>query len=584
MNKKIELNGSKFPQFERGFIESPEIFAVFGKGSVGGKGSGLIFVNELLKQKIDHNKYPGIEIGVPKFGVIASDFFDSFMERNNLYEIALSGYSDEIIAGKFIEASLPVEIIGDLREVAEKLHKPLSIRSSSMLEDSKDEPFAGIYATKMIPNNQTSPDERFHKLIDAIKFIYASTFFKAAKDYFSGIESKIENEKMSVIIQDVAGFKHGQRFYPNFSGVARSYNFYPLGKAKPEDGVVSLALGLGKTIVDGGVSWNYSPKFPKKSYPFAGVDDILNNTQTKFWAITLDRIPEYDPVNEIEFLVNPNLSEAEDDCTLNYIASTYNVDSQKINMGIGFPGPRVLNFSQLLCLNEFKFNDLLNELLSVCEEMLENPVEIEFAVNINTENKKAYFSCLQVRPMVVSHEKVEITDKEFSSDRNIISSNKVLGNGTNKTIKNIVFVKPDSFDKKYSSNIPKEIEIINKELLTKKEPYLLIGFGRWGSSDPWLGIPINWGQISGAKVIVESTLPGMNVELSQGSHFFHNLTSFTVLYFSLHHELDNKIDYGWINKNSVVRDLQFVKHVKLNSSLTVKVDGTSGKGIILRNN
>ncbi len=583
MSNKIDFESNKFPQFERSFIESPEIFAVFGKGSIGGKGSGLAFVNELIKEKIDHQNYPNIEIGVPKFGVIASEHFDAFMKRNDLYDIALSDASDEVIADKFIEASLPVEIIGDLRSIADKLKKPLSIRSSSMLEDSKDEPFAGIYATKMIPNNQTSPDDRFHKLIDAIKFIYASTFFKAAKDYFNGIESKIENEKMSVIIQDVAGLRHGLRFYPNISGVARSYNFYPMSNAKSKDGIVSLALGLGKTIVDGGITWNYSPSFPKKSSPFAGVDDILKNTQTKFWAVNLDRIPEYDPVNEIEFLTNLNLSDAEEDGTLNYVASTYNIDSQRINMGIGSPGPRVLNFSQLLHLNEFKFNHFLKELLFICEDALENPVEIEFAVNILHEEHKAYFSCLQVRPMVVSDEKVEITNEEFSSSKNVVSSNKVLGNGTNESIRNIVFLKPDTFDKKYSTKITKEIETVNRELLAKKEPYLLIGFGRWGSSDPWLGIPVNWGQISGAKVIVESTLPDMNVELSQGSHFFHNLTSFKVLYFSLHHEIDNKIDYEWINSNTTVTDLQFVKHVKLNSNLTIKVDGTSGMGIILRN-
>ncbi|MFC2134807.1 PEP/pyruvate-binding domain-containing protein [Bacteroidota bacterium] len=579
-NDSTEILKNGFPQFDRKFFESTEDFTSIGKGSLGGKASGLAFIKKIIKEQIDSEKYPSIDINIPRMMVIRTDYFDKFMKRNNLYEIAYSDASDTRIVNAFLKADLPTEIVGDLRALIEKVNTPIAVRSSSLLEDAKFEPFAGIYETKMIPNNQASPDTRQHKLFEAIKYVYASTFFKAAKDYMKATNNSIQDEKMSVIIQEVVGHKYGERYYPNFSGVARSFNYYPTGKGKPEDGVIDLALGLGKTIVEGGVSWTYCPKYPKSVPPFADPEDMLKNTQTKFWTINMGPIKNYDPTKETEYLIQPALQDAEEDKSLKYIASTYDTESERIIMGIGKKGTRVLNFSQLLILNEFKFNDLIKHLLKVCEESLNNPVEIEFAATFDYIKSRMRFGFLQVRPMVVSSEIVEISDEEMEAVDVLISSNKVLGNGNIDNLIDVVYVKPEIFDKKNTEKIAEEVEEINNKLQDEKTKYVLIGFGRWGSSDPWLGIPVGWGQISNAKVIVESTLPEINVELSQGSHFFHNLTSFQVSYISVRYDDNNKIDWDWLNKQKVINDMKFVKHIKLKSPLRIKIDGRTGRGVI----
>ncbi|MBI5731273.1 MAG: hypothetical protein HY963_09060 [Ignavibacteriales bacterium] len=574
-------NDNKFlPRFDRNFFESCEYFSWISEGSFGGKASGLVLANKIIREKFDSNNFPQVELSIPRMVVLRTEIFDCFMERNNLFEIAYSDQSDDNIILAFLQADLPTEILGDLRSLIESVHIPLAIRSSSMLEDAKYEPFAGIYATKMIPNHQPSTDTRFLKLTEAIKFVFASTFFKASKDYFKASSHKIQDEKMAVIIQEVVGNKYDVRFYPNFSGVARSYNFYPTGRAKPENGLVNLALGLGKTIVDGGIVWSYSPAFPKAVTPFADPSDILRNTQTKFWAVNMNPVIEYDPTKETEYLIQPDLSEADYDDTLKYIASTYDASSQRIVMGTGNSGPRVINFLQLLSMNEFKFNDLIKKLLKVYEQALGTPVEIEFAATISNEPIKLRFGFLQVRPMVVSDETIDLDESEMYGDDVLIASDRVMGNGFVDNIFDIVFVKPETFDKKDTVKIAAEIDSINKELVNGNTKYLLIGFGRWGSSDPWLGVPIDWGQIAGVKAIVESTLFGINIELSQGSHFFHNLTSFNVSYFSITFDGDFKIDWSWLNKQTVVNEKDFVKHVKLHKPLKIKVDGRKSIGVI----
>ncbi|MEW6703145.1 MAG: hypothetical protein AB1298_10575, partial [Bacteroidota bacterium] len=345
-------------------------------------------------------------------------------------------------------------------------------------------------------------------------------------------------------------------------------------------GVVNLALGLGKTIVDGGLVWSYSPAFPKSVPPFADPAEMLKSTQTNFWAVNMSRFIEYDPTKETEYICKLNLSEADYDDTLKYIASTYDASSQRIVMGTVSAGPRILNFSRLLTMNEFRFNDLVKKLLNVCEESLESPVEIEFAATISEETHKLRFGFLQVRPMTVSDETIELEEKEMFGSDVLAASDRVMGNGIIENIFDVVFVKPDTFDKKNTQKISYEIDSINKELMKANTPYLLIGFGRWGSSDPWLGIPVEWGQIAGAKVIVESTLFGINVELSQGSHFFHNLTSFNVSYFSITFDGMFKIDWDWLEIQQIIRETNFVKHVKLYRSLKIKVDGRKSRGVI----
>lgn len=567
-------------KFDRDEIERDKNFSYIGEGSFGGKANGLIFIRDRLEENFSPTEFPDIRLNIPRMIVLRTDVFDAFMQRNNLFDIAFSEGEDGHIASEFMRADLPAEILGDLRFIIEKIHLPLAVRSSSMLEDAKYEPFAGIYATKMIANNQPEPDERFRKLIEAIKFVYASTYFKVSKDYFRASSHRIENEKMAVIIQEVVGESHVGRFYPNISGVARSYNFYPFGRAVPEDGVVNLALGLGKTIVDGGKVWWYSPEYPNSVPPYANPGDLLKNSQLKFWAVNMSPIVDYDPIEETEHLCHCELNDADYDGTLNFLASTYDISSRRFVMGAGINGPRLINFSRLLTMNEFKFNDFIKKLMAVCSETYDGPVEIEFAATINGKDHKMRFAFLQVRPMTVSAEHVEVYRDEMKGNSILVASDRVLGNGLIDGVKDIVYVMPEKFDKHDTLKIVREIESINRKLVKNKLPYLLIGFGRWGSSDPWLGIPVEWSQISGAKAVVESTLFDINVEPSQGSHFFHNLTSFNVSYFSITFDGEFKIDWDWLEQHSPVEQMEFIRHIKLEQPLIIKIDGKKGRGVI----
>jgi hypothetical protein len=571
-------NKHNIPRFSEKFFDSGEPITCLGSGEFGGKANGLVFINELIKSKFGSEEFPDIKVNVPTMTVIPTDVFDEFMRKNDLYKIADSGLPDDRIALTFQKADLPFGILGDLRTIISKVKSPLAIRSSSMLEDAINEPFAGIYSTKMTPNNQSEIDTRFSKLVEAIKLVYASVYFKSARDYMAATSHKIEEEKMAVIIQEIVGQRQGDRYYPEVSGVARSYNFYPFGNAKPENGVVNLAFGLGKTIVDGGISWVFSPALPKESPPYGSIGELLKQTQTEFWNVNMGKPPAYDPINETEFMNRENIVTAEPDDNLRFVASTYVADSGRISIGVGSPGPRVINFAYLLVLNVIPLNNLIKTLLSLCEEALNTPVEIEFAVTFNPTR----FGFLQVRPMVVSSDEVTVIDDDMTGDNIMIASKNVLGNGINNKIEDIVYVNPEIFEAKFTPQIAEELERINKDLVNLHRPYLLIGFGRWGSSDPWLGIPVNWGQVSGAKVIVETALENLNVEFSQGSHFFHNLTSFNVSYFSVKISDPYKIDWEWLSKQHLEKETKFVRHVSLATPLKVKVDGRSGRGAIYK--
>jgi len=569
------------PRFDRDFLGSGERFTRIGNGPLGGKAEGLVFIDEFLASGLKPADFPGIEIGIPRLSVIATDLFDIFVERNGLREIARSDESDRQIAHAFQRAELPVELVGDLRALAEGIHQPLAIRSSSLLEDALYQPFAGVYSTKMIPNNQLDPDTRFRKLVEAIKFVYASTFFRRARSYIRATGHSPEEEKMAVIVQEVVGLRHGIRFYPDVSGVARSFNFYPAGRTRPEEGVVNLALGLGKTIVDGGVAWTYSPAHPQAPPPYNSVNDLLKQTQVEFWAVNMGPPPPYDPVNETEYLLNPSITEAEQDGTLRHIASTYLAESDRLTIGTGPPGPRLLNFAPLLTVEEWPINSLILALLRTAESALGEKVEIEFAMTLpERRGEPVRFGFLQTRPMVVSDQTVTIAPWETKGEGVLAVSRRAMGNGSEAVIRDIVYVKPDGFDPMRTREIAAELETLNRELLEAGRPYLLIGFGRWGSSDPSLGIPVEWGQIAGARTVVESTLPSMNVEPSQGAHFFHNISSFRVAYFTVGHEEGPGIDWAWLGSQRAVADRRFIRHVRLDAPLLVKVDGRSSLGVI----
>ncbi len=457
------------------------------------------------------------------------------------------------------------------------------MRSSSLLEDDLDHPFAGVYGTKMVPNNEIEEDARFNRLVEAVKFVYATTFFAESKDYLRSIGVQLGEERMAVIVQEVVGQRAGDRFYPCVSGVARSHNYYPTGHAKAEDGVVTLALGLGKTIVDGGLSWSYSPAYPKAPPPFNDLGELLKNTQTLYWAVHMGDPPPHDPIRETEHLVQPDLGEAEADGALRYLVSTYDPGSDRLNPGLDIRGPRALTFAPLLGSRLLPFNDLLKRLLELSEDALSAPVEIEFAINLDRQDAlPARVGFLQVRPMMVGGEHIDVAENDLFADDVVLASENVLGNGHRSDLEDVVFIRPDAFEPAETPAIAKELEGINRRLIADGRRYLLIGFGRWGTSDSGLGIPVAWGQISGARAIVEATLPDVQPDLSQGSHFFHNLLSFRVLYLSVEHHGPHRIDWDWLGRQPVVQSTAHTTHVRLPKPLEVRVDGAGGRGVIRR--
>ncbi len=568
-------------RFDRKFFDGKDRFTCIGSGEVGGKASGLLRIHDVLRARLGRDEFRPFRVDIPTLTVVATDVFDAFLERNSLRDLALSDLDDDRIAEAFQKGAFPAEYIGDLRALIEQIHTPLAIRSSSMLEDAMYRPFAGVYATKMVPNNQLDPDSRFRRLMEAIRFVWASTFFSGARNYLRATDHSIGEEKMAVIIQEVVGRRHGDRFYPHISGVARSYGFYRSGHARPEDGVVNLALGLGKTIVDGGAAWSYSPAYPRAAPPFGSVRELIKQVQLDFWTVNMGRPPAYDPIRETEYLLKAGITDAEEDGTLPWLASTYDAASDRLFPGVGSPGARVINFAPLLVHDGMPLNALVRRLLGVCEDELGEKVEIEFAAALGREgDDPSDFGFLQVRPMVVSEDFVEVTPQELDEAGVLIASDSVMGNGVVSGVRDIVYVRPGSFEARLTGTIAAQVARRNDALLGEGRPYLLIGFGRWGSSDPWLGIRVDWGQICGAKVIVEATLPTMNVDLSEGSHFFHNISSFGVSYFCVRHEGRRRIDWEWLDMQPAVAETDLVRHIRLDHPLTIKVDGRTGRGVV----
>ena len=426
----ILLQPSAIIPFDRHFFTGQEKFTSIGRGSLGGKAHGLALMRDILESRLAPAFRPDIEVSIPTLTVIATEFFDLFMKENNLHEAAYSGLRDDVIAGAFQKADLPAPLVGDLRALIAQVQSPLAIRSSSLLEDAMFEPFASVYATKMIPNNQLDTDARFRKLCEAVKFIYASTFFREAKNYIQATRHTAADEKMAVIIQEVVGARHGLRFYPHISGVARSYNFYPLGNATPADGVIDLALGLGKTIVDDGVAWSYSPAYPQANPPYNTLEDFLGQTQSEFWAVNMGWPLEFNPIKETEYMMKFGLDEAEKDGALQFIASTYRAQDDKIVYGIAEKGPRVIDFAPILKFDLIPLSRMLRALLKICEETLEKMVEVEFAMTLDDRRgRPARFGFLQVRPMVVSEAAVDLRPEELSGRNVLAASEAALGNG-----------------------------------------------------------------------------------------------------------------------------------------------------------
>lgn len=567
--------------FKKETFDPTVSFARIGGGSLGGKARGLGFVNLLINNQRIRNWFEAVHIYVPPAVVIGTDIFDQFLADNDLHTFALNCTNDHEITRRFIEARrFPPEVVSALSDFLELMPVPLAVRSSSLLEDSQYHPFAGVYETYMIPNNHLFFQERLNELIDTIKRVYASTFYQSAKEYIRVTTYRLEEEKMAIIVQKMMGTLHGSRFYPDFSGVAKSHNYYPIFPQKSDDGIVSVALGLGKTIVDGDNTVRFCPKYPRQLLQFSSVGETLENSQDGFYSLEMDREPIGADETHDVLLVKHRIEEAEQDGTLRYVGSTYSSENDAIYDGLGRRGQRVITFAPILKDRIFPLAAIIELLLNVATSGMGAPVEMEFAVNLSGQQAAREFAVLQVRPMVLARESQVLEVEDVDQSELICRSDSVLGNGVKQDIFDIVMVDVERFDRSRSQDVAAEIGLLNEKLLAEKRPYLLIGVGRWGTMDPWLGIPVRYDQINGARVIIETGLKDIAVHPSQGSHFFQNITSFMVGYFTV--GTTGFLDWSWIRQQTAEEEMQYIKHLHFTNPLIVKMNGHSNKGIILK--
>ena len=557
-------------------------FARIGDGSLGGKGRGLAFIGAMVK------RYPKLEsdnfaVNIPKTVVICTDIFDEFMETNELYPVALGDADDETILRYFLRASLPSRLIEDLMAFFDVVKSPIAVRSSSLLEDSHYQPFAGIYSTYMVPKIEEKYD-MLRTVSDAIKAVYASVFYKDSKAYMTATSNLIDQEKMAIVLQEVVGSRYNDHFYPTMSGVARSLNFYPIGNEKAEDGIANIALGLGKYIVDGGQTLRFSPRHPHSILQMSTMDFALRETQTRFYALDLKNMAEAFSVDDAFNLVKLGLKEADAEGSLKYIVSTYDPYDQIIRDGYYPGGRKILSFVNILQHDVFPLADTLDQILRIGQQEMGRPVEIEFAVNMDpSDHTRATFYLLQIRPIV---DNKEIMDEDLSLVKNeetILSSTSVLGHGIVGDVQDIIYVKTGAFNSSNNQLIAYEIEKMNRSFTDQEKGYVLVGPGRWGSSDSWLGIPVKWPHISNARVIVECGLENYRVDPSQGTHFFQNLTSFGVGYFTVNpFKGDGWFDEAFLNAQPAVEETEYLRHVRFEAPITIKMDGKKSLGVVLK--
>ena len=577
--------------FDRGKFDRYAHFARIGDGSLGGKGRGLAFLDNIIKTHPEFNLFPGVTVRIPKTVVLCTDVFDQFMEHNNLYPIALSNAPDEDILARFLQAQLPDSYIADFFTFFEATTGPIAIRSSSLLEDSHYQPFAGIYSTYMIPRLDDK-QEMLHMLAAAIKSVYASVFYHDSKAYMTATSNVIDQEKMAVILQEVVGKDYGSRYYPTISGVLRSLNYYPIGEEKAEDGIASLALGLGKYIVDGGQTLRVSPYHPDQVLQMSDMEIALRDTQTRFYALDMKHVGTDFKVDDGFNIMKLRVKEAYNDGALNYIASTYDPDDQVIREGLYDYGRKIISFDGVLKQGVFPLPELMQMSMKYGSHAMRRPVEIEFACNVNAD-RTGDFCLLQIRPIVdTKQELVEDVAAVPDSDC-LLRSHNSLGHGIYDDVTDVVYVKfDDNFSAVNNPQIAADIEKINRSFLDSGRQYILIGPGRWGSSDYWLGVPVKWPAISAARVIVEVALPGYRVDPSQGTHFFQNLTSFGVGYFTITlkdgvaagHGTDGMLRKDILDAMPAVSETPYVRHVRFPHPLKIMMDGRKQEGAVRRNN
>jgi CheY-like chemotaxis protein len=575
-----DFRADTFKPSESGFLR-------IGSGSLGGKARGLAFVRHLLRKSRIARRFPGVRISVPPAVVLATDVFDQFVAENNLLDFALHCEDDAEIQRKFLAAPLSASLNNDLKSFLAQVNHPLAVRSSSLLEDSQYQPFTGVYETFMLGNQQADPqvgpEDRLAALSEAIRRVYASTFSRHAKAYVRATPYRLEEEKMAVILQQVVGTPHGQRFYPDFSGVVRSRNYYPVPPMTFEDGIAAVALGLGRAVVDGGKCLTFCPRYPQNLVQFSSVEDILTNSQTEFWALELHGSPEGRPGHWHERRFS--LDAAESDGTLRAVASTYSRDNHAIYDGVSRPGARIVTFAPMLKHSTFPLAEILDVLVRAGEDALGNPVEIEFAVRLPQQDGPvtAEFGFLQIRPLTLGSDSEDLVLEDVQPEQLICQSSKVLGNGRIENLHDVVVVDSQRFERSRSQEVATAVARFNRRLNEENRPYLLIGVGRWGSTEPWLGIPVEWDEISGARVIVEAGFRDFRVTPSQGSHFFQNLTAFQIGYFTVNPDAgEGSVDWQWLTEQAAVEEEGCVRHLQFAEPIRVVMNSHTSQGVIFK--
>lgn len=568
--------------FEKDRFDQFSNFARIGEGSLGGKGRGLAFMGHITKMHQELGKYENFPVTIPKTVVLCTDMFDEFMDANRLYPIALSDKSDEDILKHFLAAKLPKRLVGDFLVFFDAISGPIAIRSSSLLEDSHYQPFAGIYSTYMIPKVDDKY-EMIRILSDAIKAVYASVFYKDSKAYMNATQNLIDQEKMAIVLQEVAGISYGDHFYPSISGVARSINYYPIGNEQVKDGIVNMALGLGRYIVEGESGLRFSPRHSRSILQLSTPEFALRDTQTYFYALDLQSITHEISVNDMFNFKKLRLKDAERDDSLCFISSTYDPHDDIIREGYYPGGRKIISFANILQHDMLPLAEMLDKVLKAGECEMARPVEIEFAVNVYGKDRGVLY-LLQIRPIVDSKEIVSEDLSDIQLENAILKSESASGHGIYSEIYDVIYIKTDSFDAAKTSEIAREIEAINRTFMEDDSNYVLVGPGRWGSSDPWLGIPVKWSHITQAKVIAEVALENYRIEPSQGTHFFHNLTSFGVGYFTINSFADNGdlFDEAFLNTQPAVKETNYVRHVRFEEPIVVKINGKKKLGVVMK--
>lgn len=578
---RVAQHRGSIVDFDPRTFDPSSSFARIGGGSLGGKGRGLAFVNSMIYSYLLENRFDKTKVRVPATVVIGTDVFDRFMLDNNLWDVALISGDDDEIAQRFVAGKFSDDVVAALRALVGLMDYPLAVRSSSLLEDSQYQPFAGIYRTDMLPNNSRDPEVKFDRLQAAVKRVYASTFGRNAKSYIKATPYRLEEEKMAVIIQKLVGSLHSNRFYPQFAGAASSHNYYPTGPMTSADGIAAVALGLGSIVLEGGSAVRFSPKYPQHPVQFSSVDETLENSQQHFHALEL---PDPDAATDHHREIRLDLKQAESDGTLAAVASTYSKDNDTIYDGLSRIGPRVVTFAPILKGGLFPLADILNLILKFGTRGMSSPVEIEFAAALSTpEKNENEFCVLQMRPVVVAHEWEDLSIRETDPSNMICRSSRVLGDGVIPDIRDIVCVDIERWDRSASRDVAQEIGEFNAELTENKTPYILVGVGRWGSSDPWLGIPVTWDQISGARVMIEAGFKDFRVTPSQGTHFFQNLISFRIGYFTIDSAVDDGfLDWKWLSSQRPFKKRKFTRHLRFDMPLRVQMNGRNQQGLILK--